>query len=161
MAEERRAPRPSITTTASDVDVPEEDAAAARDLRMATFRLSRRLRTERGLDTMSDPQFAVLATLNGHGPLTLGELADRERVTAPSMNRTVNCLEEGGWLTRTPDEDDRRKVNIDITPEGRDFVRETLRRRDRWLAAVVAGLSPAQRRTLSKATEIMREVAAR
>jgi DNA-binding MarR family transcriptional regulator len=77
------------------------------------------------------------------------------------MNRTVNCLEEGGWLTRTPDEDDRRKVNIQITDTGRELVSETVRRRDRWLATVVAGLTPAQRRTLTKAAEIMHEVAAR
>ncbi|WP_417563545.1 MarR family winged helix-turn-helix transcriptional regulator [Microbacterium sp.] len=128
---------------------------------MATFRLSRRLRSERALDSMSDPQFAVLATLNGHGPHTLGELADRERVTAPSMNRTVNCLEEAGWVTRTPDEDDRRKVNIEITDAGRELVGETVRRRDLWLAKVVASLTPAQRRTLGEAAEIMREVAAR
>ncbi|WP_029144814.1 MarR family winged helix-turn-helix transcriptional regulator [Microbacterium luticocti] len=142
-------------------EIPEEDAETARDLRMATFRLSRRLRSERALDTMTDAQFAVLATLRSHGPHTLGELAERERVTAPSMNRTVNCLEELGWVTRTPDEVDRRKVNIEITDAGRALVAETVRRRDLWLAHVVAGLAPAQRRTLAKAAAIMSEVAAR
>ena len=151
-----------ISHEPSDVpEVPEEDAVTARDLRMATFRLSRRLRSQRALDTMSDAQFAVLATLKGHGPHTLGELAERERVTAPSMNRTVNCLEEEGWITRTPDETDRRKVNIEITTQGRDLVAETVRRRDMWLAQVVADLTPSQRRTLPRAAAIMSEVAAR
>lgn len=145
-----------------DQDTPtDEEAEAARDLRMATFRLSRRLRGERAIDTMSDAQFAVLATLRGHGPHTLGELAERERVTAPSMNRTVNCLEEAGWVTRTPDEVDRRKVNIGITDSGRELVTETVRRRDLWLANVVASLTPAERRTLAKAAVIMSEVATR
>jgi DNA-binding MarR family transcriptional regulator len=145
-----------------DQDTPtDEEAEAARDLRMATFRLSRRLRAERAIDTMSDAQFAVLATLRGHGPHTLGELAERERVTAPSMNRTVNCLEEAGWVTRTPDEVDRRKVNIGITDSGRELVTETVRRRDLWLANVVARLTPAERRTLAKAAVIMSEVATR
>lgn len=142
-------------------DVPEADASAARDLRMATFRLSRRLRSERAVDTMTDAQFAVLATLNRHGPHTLGELAARERVTAPSMNRTVNCLEEAGWLTRRPDPDDRRKVIVEISDTGREVVTETVRRRDLWLAEVVAGLPPTQRRTLARAAAIMSEVAAR
>ncbi|GAA3758286.1 hypothetical protein GCM10022240_08790 [Microbacterium kribbense] len=145
---------------AHEVPVPDENAGTARDLRMATFRLSRRLRSERGLDTMTDAQFAVLATLKGHGPHTLGELAEREHVTAPSMNRTVNCLEEPGFVTRTPDESDRRKVIIDITPAGRTLVTETVRRRDLWLAAVVADLSPAQRKTLADAAALMSEVAA-
>lgn len=145
-----------------DKDTPtEEDAATARELRMATFRLSRRLRTERALDAVSDGQFAVLHTLKATGAHTLGELADRERVTAPSMNRTVNCLEESGWITRTPDDVDRRKVNIEITDSGRDLVTEALRRRDRWLATALAELTARQRRTLAAAAEIMNEVATR
>lgn len=140
---------------------PTDDARAAADLRMATFRLARRLRSQRAVDTMSDGQFAVLAALKIHGPHTLGELADRERVSAPSMNRTVNCLEESGYLSRTPDEDDRRKVNIDLTDAGRDVVEETVRRRDSWLEHALAELTDKQRATLAAAAEIMTGVAAR
>ncbi|MFH8251431.1 MarR family winged helix-turn-helix transcriptional regulator [Microbacterium sp. B2969] len=144
----------------SDPLEPAEDLAAeASDLRIATFRLARRLRAERAVDTMSDGQFAVLATLKIHGPHTLGELADRERVSAPSMNRTVNCLQESGYLTRTPDDEDRRKVNIALTDAGLDVVEETVRRRDAWLEEVLAGLAPEQRALLHQAGEIMREVA--
>lgn len=136
-------------------------ADEASDLRMATFRLARRLRAQRAVDSMSDGQFAVLAALTRHGAHTLGELADRERVSAPSMNRTVNCLEESGYLSRTPDDTDRRKVNIALTDAGRDVVAETVRRRDSWLEGALADLTPAQRATLAAAAEIMREVAAR
>lgn len=147
---------------ADEKDTPtQEDAETARDLRMATFRLSRRLRTERALDAVSDGQFAVLYTLKATGPHTLGELAERERVTAPSMNRTVNCLEEEGWITRTPDEADRRKVNIEITASGRSLVTEALQRRDRWLATALSELTARQRKTLADAAVIMNEVAAR
>ena len=156
---------PSRQTPAPDAAAESRDAAdlaaEARDLRMATFRLARRLRAQRAVDTMSDGQFAVLATLNLHGPHTLSELADRERVTAPSMNRTVNCLEESGWLTRTPAELDRRKVVIELTPEGRAVVEETVRRRDAWLESVLTELTPRQRKTLAAAAAIMREAAAR
>lgn len=133
-------------------------AAEASELRMATFRLARRLRAERAIDSMSDGQFAVLAALKVHGAHTLGELAERERVTAPSMNRTVNCLEESGYLTRTPDEADRRKVNIALTPEGRAVVEETVRRRDSWLEAALESLTPEQRGILHDAAALMREV---
>lgn len=133
----------------------------AADFRMATFRLARRLRSERADDRMSDGQFAVLAALSAHGSHTLGELADRERVSAPSMNRTVNCLEESGYVTRTPDADDRRKVNIGMTDAGREIVTETVRRRDSWLEKVLVSLAPADREVLAQAAVIMREVAAR
>lgn len=136
-------------------------ASDATELRMATFRLARRLRSQRAVDSISDAQFAVMAALSLYGPCTLGALADRERVSAPSMNRTVNCLEESGYLTRTPDEDDRRKVNIALTDTGRGVVDETVRRRDSWLEEALAALDPDQRATLRAAAEIMREVAAR
>ena len=116
-------------------------AEEASEFRMATFRLARRMRSQRAVDSMSDGQFAVLAALSVHGPHTLGELADRERVSAPSMNRTVNCLEGSGYLSRTPDADDRRKVNIALTDEGRAVVEETVRRRDSWLEGALADLS--------------------
>src|SRR5690606_40656372 len=67
---------------------------------------------------MTDGQFAVLVNLHRHGPHTLSALADRDGVTAPSMNRTVNALEEAGYVTRVADADDRRRVRIAITDAG-------------------------------------------
>lgn len=128
---------------------------------MATFKLARRLRGERAVDGMSDGQFAVLACLKVHGDHTLGELAARERVTAPSMNRTVNGLEESGYLLRTPDDQDRRKVNISLTATGRAVVEETVRRRDAWLEEALGHLEPAELDVLARAARIMRGVAER
>jgi DNA-binding MarR family transcriptional regulator len=135
--------------------------AGASQLRIATFRLARRMRTQRAVDSMSDGQFAVLAALKVHGPHTLGELADRERVSAPSMNRTVNCLQDSGYIVRGADENDGRKVVISLTPEGQAVVEETARRRDAWVEATLAELTPAERATLEAAAEIMERMVAR
>jgi DNA-binding MarR family transcriptional regulator len=143
------------------ISPPTDLSAAASDVRMATFRLARRLRAERAVDSMSDGQFAVLAALKIHGPHTLGELAERERVTAPSMNRTVNCLQESDYVTRTPMDDDRRKVLVDLTDAGRAVVEETVRRRDAWLESALGELSEADRALLAGAAEIMRKLAER
>jgi len=136
-------------------------AAAASEMRIATFRLARRMRTQRAVDSMSDGQFAVLAGLSMHGPHTLGELADRERVSAPSMNRTVNCLQESGYVRRSADETDGRKVVISLTDDGRAVVDETARRRDAWVEEALAALSPVERQTLAEAAEIMQRMVAR
>lgn len=141
--------------------VPTDDhahlAPAASQLRMAVFRFARRMRAERAVDAMSDGQFAVLAALKMTGPRTLGELAERERVTAPSMNRTVNCLEESDWVSRTPDADDRRKVNISLTAAGLELVEETVRRRDAWVEQLLADLGDDDRATLARAAEILEQ----
>ncbi|MCR2763079.1 MarR family transcriptional regulator [Microbacterium sp. zg.B48] len=136
-------------------------ARAASDLRIAVFRLARRMRTERAVDSMSDGQFAVLAVLSVHGPHTLTELADRERVSAPSMNRTVNCLQEAGYITRSADESDGRKVVIDLSDDGRTVVDETARRRDAWVEEALAEISPEERAIVASAAAIMQRMVAR
>ncbi|WP_061017048.1 MarR family winged helix-turn-helix transcriptional regulator [Microbacterium sp. CCH5-D1] len=135
----------------------------ATDLRMATFRLARRLRCARPADSMSDAQLAVLADLRMNGRRTVSTLAERERVTAPSMTSTINGLEEQGFVVRTPDEDDRRRVQVDITPAGAEIVVETIRRRDELLADMLREVdyTEAELTTLREASALMRRVVER
>ncbi|GAB3615825.1 hypothetical protein GCM10027416_03820 [Okibacterium endophyticum] len=134
-------------------------AEQSSDLRMATFWLARRLRAEKADDELSDGQFAVLTALHLHGPHTLGDLAQRERVSAPSMNRTVNCLEESGYLTRQTDEGDRRKVSIALTDAGTSVVKDTVKKRDAWLSVQLRGMSQDDRAALATAATVMRRLA--
>ena len=135
----------------------------ATDLRMATFRLARRLRCARAADMMSDTQLAVLADLRMNGRRTISTLAERERVTAPSMTSIVNGLEEQGYVARTPDEDDRRRVQVDITPAGVEIVVETIRRRDVLLADMLREVDYTEEEltTLREASALMRRVVER
>ena len=128
-------------------------------LRMATLRLARRLRAERVDPTLSDGQFAVLGILSAHGSQTLTQLAERERVSAPSMNRTVNCLEEVGYLVREADEADRRRSNIRLTDAGREVVATTLSKRDAWLTTRLRELSKEDRAALARAAQLMGDLA--
>lgn len=132
----------------------------ATDLRMATFRLARRLRSARAVDAMSDAQLAVLATLRMHGRRTITALAERERVTAPSMTSMINGLEEQGFVLRTPDAEDRRRVQVDITEAGTEIVAQTIRRRDELLADMLGELDFTEEEltTLREASALMRKV---
>jgi len=129
------------------------------EVRLAVFRLSRRLRLEKTDDELSDTQFGVLAVLNRFGPHTLSALAERERVTAPSMNRTVNSLEQRGYLRRDADEADRRRSNIMITEAGAAVVRETIAKRDAWLTAKIRELPTDERTVLIEAAKIIDRLA--
>jgi DNA-binding MarR family transcriptional regulator len=128
-------------------------------LRIAVGRLNRRIRAEKAGDDISDGQFSVLALLFREGPRTLGELAEAERVTPPSMNRRVNSLVEAGFVTRSSAPDDGRKVVLSVTDAGGAFVTETRKRREHWLNKRTRALSAAQRETLRAASAIMRELA--
>ena len=128
------------------------------DLRTAVMRTSRRLRIEATGEVITPGQYTVLALLNGDGPSTLRELADREHVQAPSMNRIVNALADQGFVTRAPHPDDGRQVRIDITTAGKEVLAAARNQRTAWLAQRVAGLSAEDRRILSRAARIMQEM---
>jgi DNA-binding MarR family transcriptional regulator len=128
-------------------------------LRIAVARLSRRLRAEKEDDELSDSQTATLGYLVREGSGTIGRLSEYERVKPPSMNRTVNRLEEAGYVERTADAADGRKVVVVPTPRGIELVAETRRRRDAWLHQRLRTLTAEQRATLTEAAEIMRELA--
>ncbi|SEH59506.1 MULTISPECIES: MarR family transcriptional regulator [unclassified Leifsonia] len=128
-------------------------------LRIAVARLSRRLRAEKEDHELSDSQTAILAYLVREGSGTIGRLSEYERVTPPSMNRTVNRLEEAGYVERTADQADGRKVVVVPTERGVELVAETRRRRDAWLHQRLRTLSPEQRAILAQAADIIRELA--
>lgn len=135
-------------------------AEQSTELRLATFRLARRLRSQKADQALSDGQFAVMGQLYRHGARTLTELAEGEKVSSPSMNRTVNCLEELGYLQRVIDDVDRRKANISLTESGRDVVKTTISKRDAWLTTRLRELSKEDRATLARAAELMGDLAA-
>ncbi|MGW9629384.1 MarR family winged helix-turn-helix transcriptional regulator [Agromyces sp. NPDC055520] len=133
-------------------------AEQSTELRIAIMRLARRLRQERTETELSGSQFSTLGWIASEGPLTIGRLAELERVTAPSMNRTVNCLVDAGYAARTASPDDGRKVIVTATDTGESIVLATRRRRDAWLAKRFAALTPDERETLTAATTILRRL---
>lgn len=125
-------------------------------LRVSVMRLSRRLRNERdATDDMSANQIAVLFTLHRSGPMTIGDLADEEKVQPPSMTRTVTSLVGKGLVQRDAHVTDRRAVMISLTDAGRTVIDETRRRREAWLHQRLCELTPAQRQILRGAAPVL------
>jgi DNA-binding MarR family transcriptional regulator len=128
------------------------------ELRMLLQRVTRRIRNNRADGAMSDAKLGVLFRLEG-STATPGLLAERERVTPPSMNRTLNTLEQSGLVTRSPDPDDARKVVVTITDAGLAVIRETRRLRTRWFSQQVAALSREERDALEAVIPVLRRIA--
>ncbi|MBN1563765.1 MAG: MarR family transcriptional regulator [Anaerolineae bacterium] len=51
-------------------------------------------------------------------PLTVSKLAQTRRVSLQAASALVQGLVERGWVTRTPDPNDRRQALLEVTPEG-------------------------------------------
>ena len=132
------------------------DTGLAAELRISVMRLRRRLANERHPDNeLSLNAMAVLGCLYRNDDLTVGELATSERVKPPSMTRTVNCLEDGGYVRRRPHTSDGRQVLVGLTDLGRDMVVADRARRDAWLAQRLRELSPDDRAVLRAAAPIL------
>jgi DNA-binding MarR family transcriptional regulator len=134
------------------------DAGGDDDLRLLIQKVARRIRNNRASADFSDSQLGVLFQLEqaDHSP---GELAAHERVSPPSMNRTLNGLEKAGLVARHPADDDARRVRVSITPAGLAQIAETRALRTAWFSQRLADLTPEERRALEAVTPILRRLA--
>jgi DNA-binding MarR family transcriptional regulator len=124
------------------------------------MRLRRRLANERHPDNeLGLPSMAVLGALYGHGDMTPTELAAHERVQPPSMTRTINCLEEGGYVVRRPHDTDGRQVVVSLSDAGRATLMADRARRDAWLAKRLRELSAEERALLRQVVPILERLA--
>jgi DNA-binding MarR family transcriptional regulator len=129
------------------------------ELRLTIQRLARRIRSMQSDESVTEGQRAVLFALSNDGPQTLSALSAHERVTPPSMNRTINALVKSGLVTRVGAEDDGRKVSIDLSALGRTFIAETKRKRDAWFTKQLAGLTEEQRAVVDQSIAILKDIA--
>jgi DNA-binding MarR family transcriptional regulator len=136
------------------------EAGLASELRLSVMRLRRRLAVERHPDNaLSLSQMTVLGSLHRHGEMTIGELAAHEKVQPPSMTRSVNCLEEAGYVVRRPDETDGRVVLVSLSERGRTTLLADRERRDAWLARRLNELTAQERAVLWQAAPLLDRLA--
>src|ERR1700677_2465989 len=143
----------------------EEQAAEAEgtdlggQVRSAVGRLYRRFRSERPEGSLGDAALAVLTRLHKHGPQTLTELSEHDRVSPASMSQTVNRLTSAGYAVRTGDPDDRRKVLFSGTAEGDELASAARAQRNAWLDQRLQALSAEDREVIARATALLITIA--
>jgi DNA-binding MarR family transcriptional regulator len=150
------APTGSDLTAKTDkatTDTPDNAAIAAR-LRLSATRLARQLRQETAAG-LSPSQLSALSSVSLHGPLTLGRLADQERVAPPTVTKAVAKLEESGLVARRLDDRDRRVAWVSITPAGAARLAKIRQRKNEWLAARLAELDDDARRRVADALDAL------
>ena len=121
------------------------------------MRVARRLR-QQAPEGATPSQLSALSTLFVRGPLTLGELAEAERVRPPTMTRIVASLEEATLVERERDENDRRCARVVLTKLGRTFVERSRTRKTAYLVGRLKKLSEEEVDALERATEILEKV---
>jgi DNA-binding MarR family transcriptional regulator len=142
---------PPVATPITDL------AALASRLRLSVFRASRTLRRESQAD-ISPTLLAALATIDRHGPITPGDLANHEQVRKPTVTRILNALADDGLIERSSDPLDGRVSWVSLSPAGRTLMRNVRRRTDRFLAHRLDELAPDDLAALDRAVEILDRV---
>ena len=140
---------------------PREDALALADtLRPALLRLSRHLRRAALKAGVSALDAQLLTVIKKNPGIGGGELAEFEQMTRPSMSSHLKRLEAAGWITRDPARaEDRRRVGVRLTASGEAALATIRRRRNDWLAARLAALSPEARAAVAAAAGALSQLA--
>ena len=112
-------PRALAQSAMSDAE--EEVLKNLRRVIRAVDLYSRRLVHETGL---SGPQLICLRQLAAAGPLQCGHLAAAVNLSAPTVCGILDRLESRGLVSRERQLDDKRRVLVDLTPEGHRTVND-------------------------------------
>jgi DNA-binding MarR family transcriptional regulator len=136
-----------------------EGADLGGQVRSAIGRLYRRFRSERPEGGLGDAALAVLTRLHKHGPQTLTDLSEYDRVSPASMSQTVNRLTSAGYAVRERDPDDRRKVLFSTTAEGDELASAARAQRNAWLDQRLQALGAEDRAVIARATAILSSIA--
>lgn len=123
-------------------------------LRLSAARLARQLRQQSSVG-LTPSQLSALATISRHGPLTLGDLAEHERVSPPTITKIVSKLITAGLVAKAADPDDRRFSVAATTGDGESLLAESRERRDAWLAVRLDELDDDQRTRLDAALDVL------
>ncbi|WP_067570638.1 MarR family winged helix-turn-helix transcriptional regulator [Nocardia acidivorans] len=103
--------------------------------------------TERALEPTGSRRYhyALLATLDEHGPLSQAEVGRRTGIDRSDVVAAVNDLADRGYLTRTPDPSDRRRNTLALTPAGRTHLHDLDTRLEAAQSELLPGFTPAER----------------
>lgn len=135
-----------LTISATDA------VAVANRLRPVLLKLNRELRREVHSLGLTGGQASLLIQIKRRPGIGVRELAEAERVSAPAMSKAIDKLERAGLVTRARGLD-RRRVGIELAPEGERVLASVKRRRTAWLAARLRELSAAELDALDAAVE--------
>ena len=98
---------------------------------------------------MSASAFQALAVIEGAGePLPSHVIADRLLVSTASMASLLDTLERRGFAARRPHPNDRRKILVEITDDGRRVVDQMLPVVHAAATEAFSGLMEAERQVL-------------
>jgi DNA-binding MarR family transcriptional regulator len=73
---------------------------------------------------ITGPQLWALKTISADGSLPLGELSNKMYLHPSTVTGVVDRLEKKGYVVRDRGQEDRRVVEVKLTPKGKELVKK-------------------------------------
>lgn len=102
---------------------------------------------------LSHSQFLQLRFLLWNPNCTIGELADKLGISRPAATQGIDRLVGRGLVRRIGDADDRRRVQLRLTPRGEALTRRTVVDMQRGLDSVLSKMDSDDREALVRGVD--------
>jgi DNA-binding MarR family transcriptional regulator len=89
------------------------------------------------------PEWRALAALYSRRKCTMSELAELASIDRTTLTRTIDRMQDAGWLSRAADGEDMRITRLALTASGERLFARVWPTVERLNDAAVAGLAPA------------------
>ncbi|MDR3096099.1 MAG: MarR family transcriptional regulator [Paraburkholderia sp.] len=101
-------------------------------------------------------QCRMIAYLAHYGDMNQASLAERLEVAPISAGRLLERMEEGGWVVRTPNPEDRRELLVSLTPKAEGALNGARRVGDEVHTEALAGFTPEEAEQFSRMLQRVR-----
>lgn len=98
-------------------------------------------------------QLGILEALLHLGPLERPRLESKLLVPPENLTATLDHLERGELVSRRRDPEDRRRVEVHLTDDGRELVRDVFPRHAADVADLLSALDPEEQAELGRLCE--------
>lgn len=106
--------------------------------------------------TVTVPQLRTLLFVSRNPDVNLSALADHLGIGLTGASGMVDRLVRQGLLSRETDPNERRRIQLDVTPEGRARLDEAVAHTRESVNEVLAGLSPQEAAVVTEAMAVLR-----
>lgn len=113
-------------------------------LRRATQRHTAIFQKHIGDQQLTAIQFVTLCAIYDKGPSSQIELVEATAVDQATIRGIINRLKSRGLVRLSPSADDKRKVIISLTPEGKTLLEDAIPRAQQISQLTMGNLNPAE-----------------
>ncbi len=107
---------------------------------------------------ISGPQMGILRLVEHLGPCSLGDLQKMTAGHLSALGQKVDRLEDGGWLERHRNAEDRRKLELRLTARARQMLKKERLIGPARVMNEMASMSAAEARRVASAMELVTEM---